>query len=341
MPTIEPILHPVVISQVMVNFAASFGIDKETCLLGTSISEAQLHDSEALISYSQEMRLVENLILALPNESALGFKLGLQYTISTFGVWGFALRTSQTLREAAAIALRYLPLSTAYCGMQTLDENGNLYILFDSTDIPSPLRCFLLERDMATGVNLINELSLAGVKLSKIEFQGSPPDYANEIEALIGVKPVYHSQYNALGVTIEEADRLLPTYDPQLVRLMGDQCRYQLERRQQTGVTGQVRQQILGTLGLVASLEEVAKALAMSPRSLRRKLESENTNYKNVLDQERQQIAQLLLHGSNMKLDELAFHLGYTDTASFSRAFRRWNGCSPGEFRSSKNKDEI
>lgn len=139
-----------------------------------------------------------------------------------------------------------------------------------------------------------------------------------------------------LGVTVEEADRLLPTYDAQLVRLMDEQCRYQLERRQQTGVTELVRQQILGPLGLVASLEEVAKALAMSPRSLRRKLESEGTHYKSVLDQERQQIAEQLLRGSNMKLDELAFHLGYTDSASFSRAFRRWTGCSPGEFRNQK-----
>jgi AraC-like DNA-binding protein len=336
MPSSEPVLHPIVISQVMINFAASFAIDVDTCLLGTGISAAQLQDGEALITRTQEMKLVENLILALPNEPALGFKLGLQYNVSTFGVWGFALRTSQTLRQGAAIALRYLPLSTAYCGMQSLDENGYFRILFDPSSIPSPLRSFLLERDMATGINLLNELSLAGVKLSKIEFQGPPPEYADEIETLIGIKPTYHNTHNALGVTREEADRLLPTYDAQLVRLMDDQCRQQLERRQQSGISGQVRQQILGPLGLVASIEEVAKALAMSPRSLRRKLESENTNYKSLLDQERQQIAQQLLQGSNMKLDELAFHLGYTDSASFSRAFRRWKGCSPGEFRNAQ-----
>jgi AraC-like DNA-binding protein len=336
MSTIEPIRHPIVISQVMINFAARFGIDKETCLLGTDIPEEQLHDSEVLISRSQEMRLIENLILALPNEAALGFKLGLQYSVSTFGVWGFALRTSRTLREAAVIALRYLPLSTAYCRMQQLDECGYFNILFDADCVPSPLRQFLLERDMATGINILNELSLAGVKLSKIEFQGPAPEYADEIEALVQVKPIYQSIHNALCVTVEEADRLLPTYDSQLVRLMGEQCRSQLERRQRAGVTGQVQQQILGPLGLVASVDEVAKSLAMSARSLRRKLESENTSYKNILDQERQQTAQQLLRGSNMKLDELAFHLGYTDTASFSRAFRRWKGCSPGEFRASK-----
>lgn len=85
MSTFESILHPIVISQVMVNFAAHFGIDKETCLLGTNITDAQLQDGEALISRSQEMRLIENLILAVPDEPALGFKLGLQYSVSTFG----------------------------------------------------------------------------------------------------------------------------------------------------------------------------------------------------------------------------------------------------------------
>lgn len=337
MSIIEPILHPIVISQVMINFAASFGIDKETCLLGTNITEEQLHDGDALITRSQEMRLVENLILAIPNESALGFKLGLQYSVSTFGVWGFALRTSKTLREAASIALRYLPLSTAYCQMRSLEEDGYFKILLDSDCIPGPLRQFLLERDLATGINILNELSLAGVTLSQIEFQGLPPEYASEIELLTDVKPTYQCVHNALSVTVEEADRLLPTFDSQLVLLMEKQCRHQLDRRQKTGLTGLVQQQILGPLGLVASIEEVAKALAMSPRSLRRKLESENTSYKHILDQERQQIAQQLLHGSNMKLDELAFHLGYTDTASFSRAFRRWKGCSPGEFRNSRS----
>ncbi len=328
-----PILHPIVISQVMINFAASLGVDKETCLLGTNIPEAQLRDSDALISRAQEMRLIENIILALPNEPALGFRLGLQYSVSTFGVWGFALRTSRTLRDAASLALRYLPLSTAYCHMQQLDHNGLFSILFDADPIPDTLRHFLLERDIATGVNLFKELSLAGVTLSKLTFRGPPPDYADEIEALIDVKPTYHNELNAISVTLDEADILLPTYDPNLVQLMAEQCRQHLERRKKTGITGMVQQQLLGPLGLVASVEEVAKALAMSTRSLRRKLKGEHTSFKQILDQERQQIAIQLLKGSNMKLDEVAFQLGYSDTASFSRAFRRWKGCSPGEFR--------
>ncbi len=331
----EPILHPIAIAQVMVNFARSFGVDTETCLLGTGISLVQLQDSETLITRTQEMRLIENLILALPDEPALGFRLGLQYNISTFGAWGFALRTSRTLREAGVMALRYLPLSTAYCDIRNFEEDGYFAFMLDPTPIPPPLRQFLLERDMATGINLVKELSLAGVHLSKLELQGDAPDYAKELERLVGLKPHFNSQRNAVFVTLAEADRCLPTYDAHLVQLMQLQCRQQLQRRQSSGVAGQVRQQLLGSLGFIATVEEVATALAMSPRSLRRKLENEDTSFKKLLDQERQQMALQLLKSSDMKLDELAFHLGYTDTASFSRAFRRWKGCAPGEFRKS------
>lgn len=333
MPQTEAILHPITISQVMINFAAGFGVDKETCLLGTGITDDDLHKGDALVTRAQEMRLIENIMLALPGEPALGFKLGLQYNVATFGIWGFALRTSRTLRDATALAMRYLPLSTAYCHMQAFDEAGLFGILVDPEPIPRHLRQFLLERDMATGINLVKELSLAGVKIVAAEFQGEPPDYVATIAETCGINPTYNCTRNAMMVTREDADRPLPTYDANLVRVLDDQCRHQLQRRQTSGVAGQVRQQILGPLGLVASLSEVSQALAMSPRSLRRKLEQEGTSFRTLVEEERRQLALQLLETSDMKLDEMAIQLGYTDTASFTRAFRRWKGCSPGEHR--------
>ncbi|WP_417540024.1 hypothetical protein, partial [Marinobacter sp.] len=62
----ESTLHPIAISQVMINFAASHGIAKDICLNGTAISSEDLQDGEALITREQEIRLIENLIRALP-----------------------------------------------------------------------------------------------------------------------------------------------------------------------------------------------------------------------------------------------------------------------------------
>jgi hypothetical protein len=66
-------LHPVAISQVMLNFAQRNGIDRQTCLLGTGILESELSSGEGLVTRTQEMRLIENLMLALPEVGASGF----------------------------------------------------------------------------------------------------------------------------------------------------------------------------------------------------------------------------------------------------------------------------
>ena len=77
--------------------------------------------------------------------------------------------------------------------------------------------------------------------------------------------------------------------------------------------------------------------MAISSRTLRRKLDTENTSFRAVVEEERKQMAFQLLTDSDMKIDELAAHLGYTDTSSFTRAFRRWSDCSPRDYRQSAN----
>lgn len=322
----------------MVNFAARYGVDAETCLLGTDITTAQLRDADALISREQEMRLIENLILALPQVPALGFELGMQYNVATFGIWGFALRTSRTLREALERSLRYLPLSTAYCRFWSVVDEHEFAFCADPGAIPQHLRQFLLERDTGTAVNLLKELSLSGIRPLGLEYAGPAPADAARIEALCDIAPRYGGARNAIILRREDAEIPLPMYDAHLARLLEDQCRAQLKRRQVSGLTGQIRQLILGPLGLVASIEDVAQHTAMAPRSLRRKLEEEGTSFRDIVEAERRQLAMQLLQGTRMKLDEIALQLGYGDTASFTRAFRRWFGQAPGEHRKLSGK---
>jgi hypothetical protein len=197
----------------MVNFAARYDVDVQTCLLGTGISEAQLRDADVLIEREQEMRLIENLMLALPDVPALGFELGLRYNVATFGIWGFALRTSRSVREAVQYALRYLPLSTAYCKLAIFRGPHEYGISVDASAIPHHLRQFLLERDMATAVRLFDELALSGLQILRLEFQGRPPAHADRIEALSGIAPHYGCSRNALVLRRQDAELPLPMYD--------------------------------------------------------------------------------------------------------------------------------
>jgi AraC-like DNA-binding protein len=332
-------LRPVAISKVMINFAANHGVDLETCLFGTNIPEHSLNDGGALIEREQEMQLIENLLLALPNEPALGFKIGLCYNIATFGIWGFSLRTCRTLRDALQTALRFLPLSTAYCEITAFEQDGYFGLQMNPQSIPAHLRQFLLERDMAASIALAKELSLNEIQKVETAFTGAPLADASYIESACGTPPRYQSTYNSIRIPLQYVDKPQPTYDANLARMLEDQCSRQLRQRQSGGIQDRVRQQILGKLGLMASLDDVAAALTLSSRTLRRKLDKEDTSFRAVVEDERKQMAFQLLRESDMKLDELAAHLGYTDTSSFTRAFRRWSDCSPKEYRQRRERD--
>lgn len=330
---VEPFLHTLAITQVILHYAAEHGVDKETCLAGTQISPDLLGDADTLITPDQEMRLIENLILGLSDRPAAGFELGLCYTVATFGTWGFALRTSRNLREALERAVRYLPLSTAYCRFSIVAQGEMLEIRADPSDIPAPLRQFLLERDLGTAIQLIQELNLGGHPIRSLQLSGPTLPYAQQMQELCGLPISFGHPRNTLVLSQAVSQRPLPTYDEHLVRLLEDQCRQLLQRRQLDGIAGQVRQQLLGGMGLVTSLDDMAAALHLSTRSLRRKLDAERTSYRALVNDVRRQLADQLLRSTTMKIEELAAHLGYADTASFTRAFRRWHGLSPGQYR--------
>jgi AraC-like DNA-binding protein len=78
---------------------------------------------------------------------------------------------------------------------------------------------------------------------------------------------------------------------------------------------------------------EVARALHMSPRTLQRRLELEGTTFSEVLDRARLSAARALLSERELPLAEVASRLGFSDVATFSRAFKRWTGMPPGQWR--------
>jgi AraC-like DNA-binding protein len=84
-----------------------------------------------------------------------------------------------------------------------------------------------------------------------------------------------------------------------------------------------------------SSIEEVANRLAMSKRSVQRKLSEEMSSYQEVLNATRRDLAHAYLSRSSASLVEVAYLLGFQDGNSFSRAFRDWTGKTPGEYRMS------
>ncbi|MCY1413973.1 putative HTH-type transcriptional regulator [compost metagenome] len=85
----------------------------------------------------------------------------------------------------------------------------------------------------------------------------------------------------------------------------------------------------------VPSADTVAQALHLSLRSLQRHLADEGCRYDSLLDECRQNLALQHLRNANNSLSEISYLLGFADTSSFNRAFKRWTGLSPGQYRDS------
>ena len=89
--------------------------------------------------------------------------------------------------------------------------------------------------------------------------------------------------------------------------------------------------------GKFPSVERIAEGLAMSSRTLRRKLGQHDVRYQDLLEEERRRVAEDLLLNTTMTIQQIADQCGFNDAQNFSQAFRRWQGMTPTEFRNSGN----
>ena len=136
---------------------------------------------------------------------------------------------------------------------------------------------------------------------------------------------------------LEQLGMELPKADPQLGALLARFAQDALARRsgQEPAPLDQVHQLIAEALqqGL-PTLGQIARRMAVSERTLRRRLEEQGTTFRAVLDETRARISRSYVSDRRLPLSEVAFLLGFSEPSAFHRAFKRWTGSTPAAFRS-------
>jgi AraC-like DNA-binding protein len=103
-------------------------------------------------------------------------------------------------------------------------------------------------------------------------------------------------------------------------------------------IVGEVKMALRRKPGQFPQLEQVASNLAMSPRTLRRKLGAEGVRFQDLLDTERRKVAEDYLSNSELTIQQIAEQCGFSDGQNFAQAYKRWTGISPTEYRSTHRK---
>ncbi|HEX5360346.1 MAG TPA: AraC family transcriptional regulator, partial [Fluviicoccus sp.] len=163
-------------ARILTGLAADYGVTPEQCLRGTGIPPAHLEDNTREIDARQELRIVDNLLDACGGfRPGMGLAAGLRYHLTSYGIWGYALISSPTLRDAIQMGMRYLDLSFAFVRVRFEEEPDRARLVLDSSAIPSACRAFLLERDMACIIALVEDLFGVRMPLQAAWFTGTAP----------------------------------------------------------------------------------------------------------------------------------------------------------------------
>jgi AraC-like DNA-binding protein len=137
---------------------------------------------------------------------------------------------------------------------------------------------------------------------------------------------------SGFAISRAHADAPLPTSDARLLATVHDLAP---DASPPHALAPDVVALIRDRLPEVATADDAADRLHMSARTLQRRLEAEHTSFTALVDATRERLARELLADLALPLAEIAYRLGFSDLATFSRAFKRWTGRPPGLFRRS------
>jgi len=318
-------------SLLMVTFAERDGVTPADLLAGTGLTLEMLRDPRREITAHQELLVAERVVTTL-DRPALGLAVGLTYPASTFGIFGYAALTSPTLRAAIEFGLRYYELSFGFC-LPTV-ELGDEQVRLTLADpaLPEPLSHFLIERDLASIYRWTGDL-VGPVPLDDVTFSFTVPD-SDAYEAALGVRPVFGQPQTTTTFTASILDEPLPQANEVTVVAAEEACRAMVaERRSRTGIAHDVRDCLVTASGPPPAIDEVARLLNTSERTLRRRLAEEGTSYRGLLSEVRLTLAEQMLATGALSVEDVAIRLGYSEATPFIAAFKRWTGVTPARWQ--------
>ena len=174
----------------------------------------------------------------------------------------------------------------------------------------------------------------------RLEFK-RPEGNRQLYEAHFACPVKFGARHNLLLFHSEDLARPFLTHNPDLLEMVAPQLDAELTQQL---AHRSLKEQVKGILkkflaGQRPRLEDVAVELRVSTRTLQRRLLAERITFQNLVEEARRELAQHYLRQSSLELNETAYLLGYEDPNSFFRAFHRWEGTSPGEWRSAYRAD--
>ena len=281
---------------------------------------------------------VLNNAAELTGIDSIGLRVGMQFRPATFMDVGYALAAASTIREALEINGRYQPLTQEVARMRLEIERKEARIVLVQA-IPDSERMRRVTEAILAGYASIGRWLLwdQARPVTSVQFRHAAPckETFDFYKTLFGEDVQCGAAEDVMTIDAGLIDRPLPNANPALVHLLTGRLNARLAAYR---AGSSLRMLVLSGLHQQMrrgkpSLDDTARLLGMSGRTLRRRLLEEELSYSELLAAARKEAAEVYIHEEKLSLAEIAGLLGYGDQTAFMRAFRIWFGESPGVYR--------
>ena len=329
-----PTTHPIVGLAPALKVMEQLGHSAQQCLAGTGILLSQLEDHRQTVTLQQEVRFYRNL-LELSGDPAIGLKIGEAYLPQRYGILGYALLSAATLRHLLVLAEKFGDLTFTWFHLTyKVDGHTTRLLLTDRVDMDRHVSELLHDRDCAAAFVDFSEALGQRIPLEKVML---PHDghRCDKVYRDFFQCPV---EFGGIGSAVEfntsVLDTPLPHRDASASEHLRQQCQLLLAKLgNRNQLIKNVRQVLLARPGVFLDINGVAEKLGFSVRTFQRKLSEEQTNFQEILDEIRFQLAKEYLLQTRIPLQEISLLLGFNEPGNFTHAFKRWAGVAPNVFR--------
>jgi AraC-like DNA-binding protein len=314
------------------------GIDADVALRQAGIAPELLADPSNTVPLERVHALVQ-MLLDRTGDPCLGLDAGRHYHLATFGLLGAVVAITPTLREAIRLFVEYAHMTFTLFDL-AFEEDGNSgrLVLVSSGELGA-LHRFYIDRDLSALAETGNAFwpeTWRDVMVG-LDFDYPEPAEAARYRALFPCRVRFGAAQAAIATDFTH-DRPRGDPNPLGLGMLNEHLRSFGAAHAGDGsdVAEDVRRHIALSLAQhreIPALASVAAALGVSERVLRRRLTARGLRYRALADDVVAPLAKRYLLDSALTLDDVAERLGYSEPASFVRAFRRWTGTTPDKFR--------
>jgi AraC-like DNA-binding protein len=318
----------------LVEVMRELGHSTQDVLKGSGVEAHTLEDPAALTSIRQYDIACRNA-LTLTDRFDIPFLVGRKLHLSAYGMYGYALMSSTSLREFFKLGIKYHDLATPTLtiGWSEDCDSAKSYVIDAGMERSSELQEFLITQQFAQQITQIHDVA-PNCKPIKACFTFAAPAHARLYAEHLGCPCHFEQPRSEIHYPLAMLCSRLQLSHPLTSKLLQDTCERLLgDMRTSEGISAEVYELLIQTPGVFPSMEAVARALHITSRTLRRRLDAEGTTFMSIADHVRCSLATEYLTSTKLKTDDIASMLGFDEPASFRRAFKRWTGKSPGMLR--------